>query len=70
MLDYKVNAKVIENFNDKTKLDENGEPYLREKNEIIKDMDRARFEELQSKGYVIEDKSFKDKKNNKESEWE
>ena len=67
MLEYKVNAKVIKNFNDKTKL-VNGEPYLREVNEIIKDMDRSRFEELKAKGFVIENKDKEDKK--KTSEWE
>lgn len=68
MKDIKYNARVIQNFNDKTKLNEDGEPYLREKNEIIKDMDRARFQELQSLGYVeeVKGKSIEEPKN----EWE
>ncbi len=53
MKDIKISAKVIQNFNDKTKI-VNGEPYKWEKNEIINDMPRARFEELQSKGFVEE----------------
>lgn len=67
MKSFKVNAKVIKNFNDKTKLDENNEPYKWEKDEVIKDMPRERFEELQALGYVEEDKSFKD---TKKEEWE
>lgn len=67
MKSFKVNAIVKENFNDKTNLDENGQPTLMEVGEVIKDMPRDRFEELQALGYVEEDKSFKD---NKESEWE
>ena len=53
MKDIKINAKVIQDFNDKTKI-VNGEPYKWEKNEIIDNMPRERFEELQSKGYVEE----------------
>ena len=53
MKDIKINAKVIQDFNDKTKI-VNGEPYKWEKDEIISNMPRERFEELQSKGYVEE----------------
>ena len=67
MKSFKVNAKVLVNFNDKTKLDENNEPYKWEKDEVIKDMPRERFEELEAFGYVEEDKSFKD---TKKEEWE
>lgn len=66
MKDIKINAKVIENFNDKTKI-VNGNPYTWEKGEIIHDIPRERFEELQSKGFVIEDKTKEDKK---KSEWD
>ena len=53
MKNFKVNAKVLVNFNDKTKIVD-GEPYAWEKDEVIKDMDRNRFEELKAKGYVKE----------------
>ena len=71
MRDIKISAKVIQDFNDKTKI-VNGEPYKWEKNEIINDMPRERFEELQSKGYVEEYKGktkneISQQKNN--SEW-
>ena len=71
MKDIKISAKVIQDFNDKTKI-VNGEPYKWEKNEIINDMPRTRFEELQSKGYVEEYKGktkneILQQKNN--SEW-
>lgn len=71
MRDIKISAKVIQNFNDKTKI-VNGEPYKWEKNEIIDNMSRERFEELQSKGYVEEYKGktkneISQQKNN--SEW-
>lgn len=71
MKDIKISAKVIQDFNDKTKI-VNGEPYKWEKNEIINDMSRTRFEELQSKGYVEEYKGktkneIPQQKNN--SEW-
>lgn len=69
MKSFKVNAKVLVNFNDKTKLDENNEPYKWEKDEIIKDMPRDRFELLQSLGYVEEDKSFTSK-SKEDKEWE
>lgn len=71
MKDIKINAKVIQDFNDKTKI-VNGEPYKWEKNEIIDNMPRERFEELQSKGYVEE---YKGKTKNEipqpknDSEW-
>lgn len=71
MRDIKINAKVIQDFNDKTKI-VNGEPYKWEKNEIIDNMPRERFEELQSKGYVEE---YKGKTKNEisqpknDSEW-
>jgi hypothetical protein len=72
MKDFKVNAKVLVNFNDKTKVDMNGNLYMWEKDEIIKDMPRQRFEELSAKGLVTEDKtSFKEKENKKNKvEWE
>ena len=71
MKDIKMSAKVIQDFNDKTKIVD-GEPYKWEKNEIINDMSRVRFEELQSKGYVEEYKGktkneIPQQKNN--SEW-
>ena len=66
MREIKINAKVIQDFNDKTKLNENNEPYKWEKNEVIKDMTRERFEELKSKGYVIEEVEKKKEKN----EWD
>ena len=71
MKDIKISAKVIQDFNDKTKI-VNGEPYKWEKNEIINDMSRTRFEELQNKGYVEEYKGktkneIPQQKNN--SEW-
>ena len=69
MKSFKVNAKVLVNFNDKTKLDENNEPYKWEKDEVIKDMPRERFEELESLGYVEEDKSFTSK-SKEDKEWE
>lgn len=69
MKSFKVNAKVLVNFNDKTKLDENNEPYKWEKDEVIKDMPRDRFEELESLGYVEEDKSFTSK-SKEDKEWE
>lgn len=69
MKDIKINARVIENFNDKTRKNEDGSYYKWEQNEVIKDMPRERFEELQSKGYVEEDKSFTSK-NKDEREWE
>ena len=56
MKNFKVNAKVLVDFNDKEKLDNNGNPYKWEKDEIIKEMDRERFEELKAKGYVEEAK--------------
>lgn len=67
MKSFKVNAKVIKNFNDSTKLNENNEPYKWEKDEVIKDMPRERFEKLQALGYVVEDKSFTSKS---KEEWE
>ena len=68
MKEIKYNAKVIQDFNDKNKIDpKTGYFYKWEKNEIIKDMDRERFEELKAKGFVEEEKSFKD---NKKKEWE
>lgn len=66
MKSFKVNAKVIKNFNDSTKLVD-GEPYKWEKDEVIKDMPRERFEKLQALGYVEEDKSFTSKS---KEEWE
>ena len=69
MKSFKVNAKVLVNFNDKTKLDENNEPYKWEKDEVIKDMPRERFELLESLGYVEEDKSFTSK-SKEDKEWE
>lgn len=66
MKNFKVNAKVIENFNDSTKIVD-GEPYKWEKDEVIKDMPRERFEKLQALGYVVEDKSFTSKS---KEEWE
>ena len=69
MKSFKVNAKVLVGFNDKTKLDENNEPYKWEKDEVIKDMPRDRFEELESLGYVEEDKSFTSK-SKEDKEWE
>ena len=71
MKNFNVTARVKVGFNDKTKLNENTEPYKWEEDEIIKDMPRDRFELLQSLGYVEEDKTFKDTKKNKENkEWE
>lgn len=64
MKNFKVNAKVLVDFNDKTKLNENGEPYKWEKNEIIKDMERERFEELKAKGYVEEANEISQSKDN------
>ena len=64
MKEIKYNAKVIENFNDKKNLDNKGNPTLMEVGEIMKNLDRARFEELKAKGFVVEDKSVKD------DEWE
>lgn len=61
MKNFKVNAKVIENFNDKKNLDKDGNPTLMEVGEVIENMDRERFEELESLGYVEEDKSFASK---------
>ena len=62
MKSFKVNAKVLVNFNDKTKIVD-GEPYTWEKGEVIKDMDRERFEELQAKGYVEEANEVSQSKN-------
>lgn len=71
MKNFNVTARVKVGFNDKTKLNENNEPYKWEVDEVIKDMPRDRFELLQSLGYVEEDKTFKDTKKNKENkEWE
>ena len=71
MKNFNVTARVKVGFNDKTKLDENNEPQKWEEDEIIKDMPRDRFEELESLGYVEEDKTFKDTKKNKDKkEWE
>ena len=55
MKNYKVKTKVINNFNDNKN---NGKNY--EKNdEII--LERARYEELLSKGFVEEGKILEDK---------
>ena len=62
MKSFKVNAKVLVNFNDKTKIVD-GEPYTWEKDEVIKDMDRERFEELKAKGYVEEANEVSQSKN-------
>lgn len=62
MKNFKVNAKVLVNFNDKTKIVD-GEPYTWEKDEVIKDMDRERFEELKAKGYVEEANEVSQSKN-------
>lgn len=62
MKSFKVNAKVIVDFNDKTKIVD-GEPYKWEKDEVIKDMDRERFEELKAKGYVEEANEVSQSKN-------
>ena len=72
MKDIKMSAKVIQDFNDKTRVNEDGSYYKWEKNEIIDNMPRVRFEELQSKGYVEEYKGktkneIPQQKNN--SEW-
>ena len=55
MIKYKVETKVIKNFND-TK--DNNKPY--EVGEPIV-LDRARYEELLSKGFVEEGKILEDK---------
>ena len=55
MKNYKVKTKVIKNFND-TK--DNNKPY--EVGEPIV-LDRARYEELLSKGFVEEGKILEDK---------
>ena len=55
MIKYKVETKVIKNFNDtkdNNKLYEVGEPIV---------LDRARYEELLSKGFVEEGKILEDK---------
>lgn len=72
MKNYKINAKVLVNFNDKTKPNEDGSFYTWEKGEVIENMPRERFEELESKGYVEEFKGkakneIQEQKNN--SEW-
>ena len=55
MRNYKIKTKVINNFNDSKN---SGKSY--EKNdEII--LDRARYEELLSKGFVAEGKILEDK---------
>ena len=55
VIKYKVETKVIKNFNDtkdNNKLYEVGEPIV---------LDRARYEELLSKGFVEEGKILEDK---------
>ena len=55
VIKYKVETKVIKNFNDtkdNNKLYEVGEPIV---------LDRARYEELLSKGFVAEGKILEDK---------
>ena len=55
MKNYKVKTKVISNFNDSKNA---GKSY--EKNDEIV-LDRARYEELLSKGFVEEGKILEDK---------
>ena len=55
MRNYKVKTKVINNFNDSKNA---GKSY--EKNDEIV-LDRARYEELLSKGFVEEGKILEDK---------
>ena len=55
MRNYKIKAKVINNFNDSKNA---GKSY--EKNDEIV-LDRARYEELLSKGFVAEGKILEDK---------
>lgn len=64
MRNYKVETKVIKNFND-TK--DNNKPY--EVGEPIV-LDRARYEELLSKGFVGEGKILEDKPSFKKEERE
>ena len=55
MIKYKVETKVIKNFNDtknNNKLYEVGEPIV---------LDRARYEQLFAKGFVAEGKILEDK---------
>lgn len=67
MKSFKVNARVKVGFNDKTNLDEKGNPTPMEVGEIIENMERDRFDYLKGLGLVEEDKSFTNKQ---ESEWE
>ena len=55
MRNYKIKTKVINNFNDSKNA---GKSY--EKNDEIV-LDRARYEELLSKGFVAEGKILEDK---------
>ena len=55
MRNYKVKTKVINNFNDS----KNSGKYYEKNDEII--LDRARYEELLSKGFVADGKILEDK---------
>lgn len=55
MRNYKVKTKVISNFNDS----KNSGKYYEKNDEIV--LDRARYEELLSKGFVAEGKILEDK---------
>lgn len=55
MRNYKVKAKVISNFNDSK---DNFKIYEKDEDIIL---DRARYEELLSKGFVAEGKIIEDK---------
>ena len=55
MRNYKVKTKVISNFNDS----KNSGKYYEKNDEIV--LDRARYEELLSKGFVEEGKILEDK---------
>lgn len=65
MKENKINAIVINNFNDKTKMI-NGLPYQYKKDDIIENMDKNRFEELNSMGYVKEYNKYEVKKINEQ----
>ena len=55
MRNYKVKTKVINNFNDS----KNAGKYYEKNDEIV--LDRARYEELLSKGFVEKGKILEDK---------
>ena len=55
MRNYKIKTKVINNFNDS----KNSGKYYEKNDEIV--LDRARYEELLSKGFVAEGKILEDK---------